>query len=71
MKVIGSTGLSNYYGEVEIVEKDGKYYSHGGRVLGLVEKGKDIKECQDKVYSKIDSISFDGSFYRHDIGGKR
>lgn len=52
-------------------KKDGKYYSNGGRVLGLVEKGKDIKECQDKVYSKIDSISFDGSFYRHDIGGMR
>ena len=26
MNVIGATGLSNYYGEVEIVEKDGKYY---------------------------------------------
>ena len=26
MNIIGSTGLSNYYGEVEIVEKDGKYY---------------------------------------------
>ena len=26
MKVIVETGLTNYYGEVEIVEKDGKYY---------------------------------------------
>ena len=26
MKVIGTTGLSNYYGEVEVVEKNGKYY---------------------------------------------
>lgn len=26
MKTIGKTGLNNYYGEVEIIEKDGKYY---------------------------------------------
>lgn len=26
MKTIVETGLSNYYGEVEVVEKDGKYY---------------------------------------------
>ncbi len=51
--------------------KDGKYTSNGGRVLGFVQKGKDIAECQDKVYSKIDEVSFEGSFYRHDIGGRR
>ncbi len=53
------------------VKKDGKYYSNGGRVLGFVSKGKDVKEAQDKVYSNIDKVSFEKSFYRNDIGGKR
>lgn len=52
-------------------KKDGKYYSNGGRVLGFVAKGNSIKEAQDKVYSNIDSVKFEKSFYRKDIGGKR
>ena len=52
-------------------KKDGKYYSNGGRVLGFVAKGKDIKDAQNNVYSNIDKVSFEKSFYRNDIGGKR
>ena len=52
-------------------KKDGKYYSNGGRVLGFVAKGKDVKDAQDNVYSNIDKVSFEKSFYRNDIGGKR
>ena len=51
--------------------KDGKYLSNGGRVLGFVAKGKDIADAQNNVYSNIDKVSFEKSFYRHDIGGKR
>ncbi len=50
---------------------DGKYLSNGGRVLGFVAKGKDIADAQNNVYSNIDKVSFEKSFYRHDIGGKR
>lgn len=50
--------------------KDGKYVSNGGRVLGFVCLGKDVKDAQDKVYANIDSVKFENSFYRHDIGGK-
>ncbi|MBR5875137.1 MAG: phosphoribosylamine--glycine ligase, partial [Oscillospiraceae bacterium] len=50
---------------------DGKYLSNGGRVLGFVAKGKDIPDAQNNVYSNIDKVSFEKSFYRHDIGGKR
>lgn len=52
-------------------KKDGKYYSNGGRVLGLVCLGKDVKDAQDKVYANIDKVHFEKSFYRSDIGGKR
>lgn len=52
-------------------KKDGKYTTNGGRVLGFMCKGKDIKRAQDKVYGAIDTVSFENSFYRSDIGGKR
>ncbi len=51
--------------------KDGKYYTSGGRVLGLTYVGEDLKSAQDHVYNNIDKISFEKSFYRKDIGGKR
>ena len=52
-------------------KKDGRYITNGGRVLGFMCKGKDIKRAQDKVYGAIDQVSFENSFYRSDIGGKR
>lgn len=42
--------------------------TNGGRVLGLVGKGKTVEEARGKVYKNIDSISFKGAFYRRDIG---
>ena len=42
--------------------------TNGGRVLGLVGKGKTVKEAREKVYKNIGSISFKGVFYRRDIG---
>ncbi len=42
--------------------------TNGGRVLGLVGKGKTVKEAREKVYKNIGSISFKGAFYRRDIG---
>lgn len=53
------------------VLKDGQYYTNGGRVLGLTYIGKSLKDAQDHVYKNIDKISFENSFYRKDIGGKR
>jgi len=47
-----------------------KIVTSGGRVLDVVGFGSTIQEAQLKVYSNINTISFDGSFYRHDIGSK-
>ena len=45
------------------------------RVAALVSGGgtnlQAIIDAQDKVYAAIDDVSFENSFYRHDIGGKR
>lgn len=67
----GQNSAFEYIFHSGTAKKDGKYYSNGGRVLGFVTKGKDVKEAQAKVYSNIDKVSFEKSFYRNDIGGKR
>ena len=50
--------------------KDGKLVTAGGRVLGVVAKGVDIEDARKKVYAAAEKISFDGMYYRKDIGIK-
>ncbi len=40
----------------------------GGRVLTVTGMGDSLQEARDRAYSAIEKISFDGGFYRHDIG---
>ena len=51
--------------------KDGKLYTNGGRVLGVTAMGKDIHEAREKAYKNVKKISFEGAFYRTDIGIKK
>lgn len=48
--------------------KDGKFYTNGGRVLGVTALGKTLSEALDNAYRSVDKIHFDSSHYRHDIG---
>ena len=48
-------------------KKDDKIVTNGGRVLGVVDIGDDIKSAVDKVYQNIDLIKFDNVYYRKDI----
>jgi phosphoribosylamine--glycine ligase len=50
--------------------KDGKLVTNGGRVLGVVAKGKDIEEARKKAYAAVENVHFDGMHYRKDIGVK-
>ena len=50
--------------------KDGKIVTSGGRVLGVVAKGTTIEEARQKVYANAQKITFDGMYYRNDIGIK-
>ena len=47
---------------------DGKFYTNGGRVLGVTATGKTLDEALEKAYAAVEKISFDGAHYRHDIG---
>lgn len=48
--------------------KEGKFYTNGGRVLGVTALGKDLPEALKKAYAGVEKIHFVGAHYRHDIG---
>ena len=50
--------------------EDGKLLTGGGRVLGVVAKGDDLKSAIDKAYKNINKVSFANAYCRHDIGAR-
>ena len=50
--------------------EDGNILSDGGRVLCATSLGVDLEEAQKKAYQLVKRISWDGSYYRTDIGFK-
>ena len=50
--------------------QDDKVITSGGRVFCATALGKDLQEAQSKAYDLVESVSFDGAFYRKDIGNK-
>lgn len=50
--------------------KDGKLLTNGGRVLNVVGLSDSLKKAIEKAYKRIENISFEGMFYRKDIGKK-
>lgn len=49
---------------------DGRYYTAGGRVLGVTAKGKNLSAALAKAYEAADKIHFEGAHFRTDIGKK-
>jgi len=47
-----------------------KYFTNGGRVLGVTGRGKTISGAIQKTYQAVEKINFDGMHYRNDIGKK-
>ncbi|MGZ3514296.1 MAG: phosphoribosylamine--glycine ligase [Thermodesulfobacteriota bacterium] len=50
--------------------KDGQTITNGGRVLGVTGLGEDIPRAIEKTYEAVKKISWDGVYYRTDIGQK-
>ena len=46
---------------------DGKFYTSGGRVLGITGTGKNSEDVRKKVYDEILKIKFENMHYRKDI----
>jgi phosphoribosylamine--glycine ligase len=49
-------------------EQDGHTLTSGGRVLCVTALGDTVRQAQQRAYSVIDQIGFDGAQWRRDIG---
>ena len=47
---------------------DGKFYTSGGRVLGVTAVRDSLEKAIKAAYAAAEKISFDGVYMRHDIG---
>ncbi|HLW21744.1 MAG TPA: phosphoribosylamine--glycine ligase [Sphaerochaetaceae bacterium] len=57
-----------FYGAV--MEKGGKAVTTGGRNVTVVGIGQNIIQANKQAYQYIDSVEFNGAWYRKDIGNK-
>ena len=44
--------------------ENGKFYTNGGRVIGVTAKGETLEKALDNAYAAVEKISFDGAHYR-------
>ncbi|MBA4601065.1 phosphoribosylamine--glycine ligase [Thermoactinomyces mirandus] len=51
-------------------QKQGKWLTAGGRVLGVTALGEDIAEARRRAYQRIETITFEKAHYRKDIASK-
>jgi len=75
----GSTieGLKNAAGIEDVVvfhagttTSHGRVVTSGGRVLGVTALGDSVQDAIDKAYRAVGRISWEGAYYRKDIGQK-
>lgn len=60
------TGATVYHAGT--VYEEGDFYTNGGRVLGVTAAAPTLEGALDKAYEAVKKISFEGAFYRRDIG---
>ena len=51
-------------------KEDNKFFTNGGRVLGVTGRGTSLSNSIEKTYKEIAKIHFDNMYYRDDIGRK-
>lgn len=51
-----------------VAEKDGRYYTSGGRVVGTTAVESDFDRALNKAYAAAEKVNFEGKQYRRDIG---
>jgi phosphoribosylamine---glycine ligase len=48
-------------------QRDGAFYTAGGRVLGVTARAAELQSAVDRAYETCAKISFEGAYYRRDI----
>lgn len=51
-------------------KRDGKFYTSGGRVLGVTARARRLQEAISRAYDAVKLISFEDMYYRKDIGAR-
>ena len=51
-------------------QRDGAYYTSGGRVLGVTARGNDLPDAVERAYDAVMKIRFEGMHYRKDIAAR-
>ena len=51
-------------------KKDGRWFTDGGRVLGVTTIGKDLEAARSEAYRMVEKIRWRGMHFRRDIGMK-
>ncbi|MBR6521143.1 MAG: phosphoribosylamine--glycine ligase [Oscillospiraceae bacterium] len=69
------SGLENVPADITVFhagteKRDGKYYTSGGRVLGVTATGADLASAIGRAYEGVSAITFENAHYRKDIGKK-
>ena len=59
-------GVTVYHAGTRL--EDGKFFTSGGRVLGVTAVGSDLSEALARSYAAAEKIVFEGVHYRKDIG---
>lgn len=75
-KVITGIDVANAMEDVAVFQagtalnERGEIVTAGGRVLNVTALAPDFEEAIVRAYDAVSKISFEGAFYRHDIGQK-
>jgi len=51
-------------------QRDGAYFTSGGRVLGVTARAPELKAAVGRAYEAVARISFEGAHYRKDIAAR-
>src|SRR5690349_2009858 len=51
-------------------KRDGKYYTSGGRVLGVTARAPRLQDAIARAYQVVEQIRFEDMYYRKDIGAR-
>ena len=51
-------------------EQDGRLFTSGGRVLGVVGRGETLQKALALAYERVGAVHFENEFYRRDIGAR-
>ncbi len=66
---VEKTGAKVFFaGAMEDRRSEGEIVTNGGRVLACSAQADSFDEAWKKAYDAIKHVSFDGMFYRKDIG---